>query len=267
MSSQDARASAAVRRTPPWRRYRRRATVIAALVLPLVVAAALTAVRGSYATPAGALTMIVVVAAVAVAGPRSAGVLASASSALWFDFFLTRPYLRFTISHRPDLETTVAIFVVGILITELAARSRHHFGAARDAYRFVTTIRDVAETAASGAPATVVVDRACAALTELLHLKGCRFDPQLEDPPLARVEPTGEVIHVGLVWPADDIGLPGPASEIVARGRGRVVGRFVLTPKAARPVSRERRIAAVSVVDLAAAALAGDGRGPEPTGP
>jgi len=66
-----------------------------------------------FANTAAALTMVIVIVAVAVIGPRPAGIVASASAALWFDFFLTSPYDRFAISHRPDLETTIAIFVVG----------------------------------------------------------------------------------------------------------------------------------------------------------
>jgi hypothetical protein len=42
----------------------------------------------------------------------------------------------------------------------------------------------------------------------------------------------------------------------VAQWRGREVGRFVLTPTPGVPVSRERRVAAVSLVDLVAATLA-----------
>ena len=65
---------------------------------------------------------------------------------------------------------------------------------------------------------------------------------------------------MGMVWPSADIGLPGPHCEIVARWRNFVVGRFVLTPRAGRPVSLERRVAAVSVVDAAAAVVAASQR-------
>ena len=73
--------------------------------------------------------------------------------------------------------------------------------------------------------------------------------------------PTARSCTWGCVWPTGDIGIPGPRSEILARFAGRVVGRFILTPSTAQPVSRERRIAAVSVVDAAAAALAAGSRG------
>jgi hypothetical protein len=37
----------------------------------------------------------------------SGRVLAALSSAVWFDFFLTAPYLTFVIIDRADIETTV----------------------------------------------------------------------------------------------------------------------------------------------------------------
>jgi K+-sensing histidine kinase KdpD len=42
--------------------------------------------------------MMLVVVAVAANGYALAGVLAAISAAVWFDFFLTRPYEHFTIS-------------------------------------------------------------------------------------------------------------------------------------------------------------------------
>src|SRR5271155_912420 len=111
-------------------RNRTRLAVVAGVVGPLVVAAVLVPFRGTFAGTAAALVMVIVIVAVAVTGNRLSGVVASASAGLWFDFFLTRPYDRFVISHRPDLETTIAIFVVGVLVTELAARSRQHWQSA-----------------------------------------------------------------------------------------------------------------------------------------
>ena len=58
-------------------------------------------------------------------------------------------------------------------------------------------------------------------------------------------------------WPAREIGIPGPQAEIVAQWRGRVIGRFVVTPTPGFPVSQERRVVAVSLVDVVAAGLQG----------
>ena len=101
-------AALAVPSPSPWQRYRRRVSSVVGFLAPLVVAAVLIPERGSYATPAAALTMVVVVTGVAVVGPRVAGLIASLSAALWFDLFLTHPYGRLTIDRGPELETTIA---------------------------------------------------------------------------------------------------------------------------------------------------------------
>jgi hypothetical protein len=207
--------------------HRNRWAVLAALVAPLGLCALLVPLRASFTNSAAALLLVAVIAAVAVAGRRFAGFVASVSSALWFDFFLTRPYDQFAISHRNDIETMVCILVVGFIVTELAARSRHHFEASNET----------------------------SSLSQLLELRDCRFEAHMSDPPLARIGPSGEVTHVGLLWPVDNIGIPGPQAEILAQWRGHVMGRFVLTPTPGLPVSIERRAVATSLAELVAAAL------------
>jgi hypothetical protein len=237
------------------RLMRRRAalSLVGAVVVPFAVGLALVPLRGTFANAAAALTMVAVIAAVAVAGNRVTGVVASFSAAIWFDFYLTPPYLRLTISHRPDLETTIAILIVGIFITELAARSRHHWRAANSATKYVAMIHSMAMLAADSAPAANIIERACASLIELLSLRACRFDRGRSDPPLARIQSDGDVTLLGMRWPAKEIGLPGPEAEILAQWRGRVVGRFVVTPTPGAAVSLEQRIVAVSLVEVIAA--------------
>jgi len=78
---------------------RDRLAMLAGLEAPLALAAVLVPFRASVPNTDAALAMLlVVVAAVAANGDRLAGVLAAASTAVWFDFFLTQPYERFTIT-------------------------------------------------------------------------------------------------------------------------------------------------------------------------
>ena len=238
--------------------FRNRLAIAAAVLAPIVVAAVLVPFRGTFANTAAALTMVIVITAVAVIGPRLAGIVASASAALWFDFFLTSPYDRFAISHRPDLETTIAIFVVGVLVTELAARSRRHWQEANSATAYVAMIHEVAALGADSAPVTEIIGQATDSLIQLLSLRGCRFDRSLSDPPLAQIQSNGDIALVGMRWPAREFGIPGPEAEIVAKWRGRVVGRFVVTPTPGAIVTLEQRIVAVAVVDVAAAYIAGE---------
>jgi Domain of unknown function (DUF4118) len=238
--------------------YRGRLAVVGGAVVPLVVALLLVPFRGTFATTAAALAMVCVILAAAVSGTRLAGLVASVSAAAWFDFFLTRPYDQFAISHRPDLETTLAILVVGILVTELAARSRQHWQAASSSTSYVSMIHGVAVLAADSAPVSAMIEQTNASLITLLALRECRFDRALADPPLAQIQSNGDVAHVGMRWPARELGLPGPEAEILAKWRGRVVGRFVVAPTPGVAVSLEQRIVAVAVVDLVAAYLVGE---------
>jgi Domain of unknown function (DUF4118) len=204
--------------------------MLAAVLGPLALGALLVPLRSSFATTAAALAFVAVIVAVAVAGNRISGVVATISSALWFDFFLTEPYERLTISHRPDIETTVALLVVGIVVTELAARSRHHRHVADEESAFVSMIHEMTELAAGPVADSVVVDQATGAITELLHLRSCRFERSAPHRPFARIEGDGRIVHAGLSWPVESAGIPGPEAEILAQWRGRVLGRFALTP-------------------------------------
>ena len=80
----------------------------------------------------------------------------------------------------------------------------------------------------------------------------------MSDPPLAQIQSNGDIAHVGMRWPVSEIGIPGPEAEILAQWRGRVVGRFVVTPTPGAAVSLEQRIVAVALVDVIAAYLVGE---------
>jgi hypothetical protein len=183
------------------RRAQRSLTLALALVGPLVIAAVLSPFRGSFADTAAALVLVASVVALAVTGGRRAGYVASLASALWFDFFLTRPYDRFAISHRPDIETTVAIVLVGVLVTELAARSRRHARTSSEGFGYVETFQSFSDLAAGPTPSPQIIEFVSTSLVELLDLRACRFERLGTDPPLARVLANGVVDHVGLAWP------------------------------------------------------------------
>jgi len=238
-----------------FRNQRDRVATVAALVLPLGIAAILVPFRASFASPASALVLVAVVVGVAALGHRGAGILATISATLWFDFFLTRPYERLAITHRPDIETAVCLFVVGIVVTELAARNRHHWQAATEGSDSVGLIHVVSELAASGAPADEVIERVRIELIELLHLRDCRYESRLPQRRRTRIEPDGHVMPGGGVWGVHRLGLPGPELELPVQARGRTLGRFVLKPTPGYPVSRQRRVVAVALAAQVGAAV------------
>jgi K+-sensing histidine kinase KdpD len=228
---------------------------VAAVVLPVGVAAILVPFRASFADTAAALVLVAAVVSVAVLGGRVAGILAAFSSTLSFDFFLTRPYERLAITHRPDIETAVSLFVVGIVVTELAARSRHHYEAAAEESDHVGRIHVLSELAASGAPASEVIERVRTELIELLGLRSCRYEPGSPERPRIRIEPDGHVVLAGTVWGVHRVGLPGPELELPVQSRGQTLGRYVLKPTPGSPVSLQRRVVAVAIADQVGAAL------------
>ena len=235
--------------------YRDAIAVVAGIALPIVVAAILVPFRGTFATTAAALVLVAVVVAVAANGSRLAGFVAAVSASLWFDFFLTQPYERFAMTHRPDIETAISLFVVGIAVTELAARNRHHHRVAVEETDYVGLVYYLSELVASGAPSDQIIERAVAELTELLHLQECRYDSQLADHRVTSIDHDGNVNVGTLRWGAHNMGLPGKEVELLVQSRGHNRGRFVLVPTSGWPVPLQRRLVAVAIADQVGAAL------------
>jgi hypothetical protein len=101
-----------------WATRHRGLILGAAVVAPLVVSAVMSMLRGSLDNTNAALVLVLLVVAAASTGIRLAGILAALSSAAWFDFFLTAPYLTFRINDRADIETTVLLVLVGAAVSE-----------------------------------------------------------------------------------------------------------------------------------------------------
>lgn len=144
-----------------------RALAVAVILLPL---------RGRLAGTDVALVLVLAVVAVAANGLRLAGWIAAVSSALWFDFFWTRPHEQLAISARADVETSVLLLALGVAVTETAVWGRHqHLEASREA-GFRAGILAAAEAVATGDSPSAVIDRICERLAPLLGLQSCRFD-------------------------------------------------------------------------------------------
>ncbi len=230
-------------------RHRSGLAALAGLLLPLGVAGLLVAFRASFADAAASLVLVAVIAVVATAGTRFAGYLASISASLWFDFFLTRPYEQLAISRRPDIEITVSLLVLGVVITELAAASRRHHDDARAEASYVARIARISELVASGAPMDEIVESVRTELVDLLQLRACRFESDSSSSRAKELGRDGRVRLVGVDWPVGSWGLPGPELALAVQHRGRVVADFVLSPTPGVPVSLRRRRVAVALAD------------------
>jgi hypothetical protein len=97
----------------PWRTPAR----IGAILLPLATCAILSTLRDSITAATAVLVLVLWVVAAAATGDRFAGVLAALSGGVWFDFFLTEPYQRFTIADPDDIEATVLSVLIGVGVT------------------------------------------------------------------------------------------------------------------------------------------------------
>lgn len=150
--------------------------MLAGLALPLLFTAILVPFRTSFPNTDAALALMLAVVGVAAAGNRLAGILAAASAAVWFDFFLTRPYERFTITRTADIETTVLILVIGIAVTELAVWGRREHLAATRRAGYLEGINAAAAAVAAGKSSSALIDQVSEQLTHLLSLRACRFE-------------------------------------------------------------------------------------------
>jgi len=237
---------------------RQYAPIFAGLVAPLALTAILVPFRTSFPNTDAALVLILIVVAVAAFGSRPAGILAAVSAAAWFDFFLTRPYERFSITRAADIETTILILVIGVAVTEIAVWGHRQQLAATKRAGYLAGINLAAETVAGGGSAAILIDDVSARLARLLSAQ-CRFEHGV-----AGLGRPARLCHDGQVVTADEQvvaverdGLPA-TTELLVENRGVLRGRFLLTAEPGARPTVEQRLVAVAFADQVGAALAAD---------
>lgn len=230
--------------------------VLAAVAAPLLLTVILVPFRSSFPNTDAALALMLVVVAVAANGYRLAGILAAVSAAVWFDFFLTRPYERFTITRSTDIETTILILVIGIAVTEIAVWGRRQHLAASKRAGYLEGINAAAEAVAVGGSPSALIDQVSGQLTRLLSLRSCRFQygvAGLGKP--ARLQHDGQLMAADRAWDLDRDGLPAD-TELLVENQGILQGRFLLSPGPGVRPTLEQRLVAVAFADQVGAALA-----------
>ena len=234
------------------RHYRLLAT---GLVAPLVAALILFPFRNSVPNTSAALLMVLLVVAVASAGDRMAGLLAALSAGLGFDFFLTRPYESLAIVSAADVQTTLLLLGVGVVVTEIAYRGRVQQAMASTRLGYLEGVEATAKIAAEGSSSPfALIERAADQIVQVMGLEKCRFDygTGLDYP---RLEPDGSVRWRNQSWAVDSFGLPADKdTELVVKSGGRFMGRFLLraNPRT-RPTQAERMVAAALAAQVGAA--------------
>ena len=223
---------------------------------PIVIALVLVGVRAHIQNANVALILVVVVVTAASIGGRAAGATSAVVAAASFDFFHTQPYLRLRIDSADDVETTLLLLAVGLLVGHITAGAMRARASAAESSLEIRRIHRVAERAARGEDAAHVLEAAQGELIELLTLQSCRFEAQPILLALPRMERSGQLDTK--VWRFRDGGfeLPEEGVELPVYGRGQQLGRFVLEPTAGVGVTLEQRVVAVAIADQVGAALA-----------
>ena len=239
---------------PSWL-TRDRIAILAALVAPLAIAAVLLPFRASWSNTNVALLLVVVVVGVAAAGSRTAGGVAAVWAAIWFDFFFTVPYYRFTIRDPADVTTAVLLLLTGLAVSQLAARARRLKVVAVTDAGYLGQIHEIAALAASPVVPDVVAGRVRAQLVGVLDLEAARFEygSLLGHPP--RLEPDGTVRVGHSRWDVDLSGPPAEEIELRVFGNGQYHGRFMLTARPGARPSLQARLVAVTLADMAGRAF------------
>ncbi|MFE0176008.1 DUF4118 domain-containing protein [Streptomyces sp. NPDC059002] len=235
------------------------AAVVTAVLAPFLAALVLLPLRDSLTRTNLALLLVVVVVAVSALGNRWAGALAALSSVAWFDFFHTEPYESFHIRDRADVETAVLLLVVGLVVSQLAARARVLRSVAVTDAEHLERLYATFRLARSGSCSPEeLVERVREDLVDLLELRDCRFSRAAEPDggPLPRLEMDGALRAEGWIWDLDLQGWPDGEIELRAVARGRIAGRFLMTPTpGAVPAPLETRLVAGDLAGLVAFAL------------
>jgi K+-sensing histidine kinase KdpD len=238
---------------------RDRLAVLAALAAPLLLTVILVPFRSSFPNTDAALALLLVVVAVAANGYRLAGYLAALSAAVWFDFFLTRPYEELTINRRADIETTVLLLVIGVAVTEIAVWGRRQHAAASRRAGYLDGINAAVRAAAAGDSPSELIDQVSASLAELLSLRSCVFQygkAGLGNP--ARLLSNGQVVLGQRTVNVAAEGLPDQTDiELLVETGGVFQGRFLMRANPGARPTLEQRLVAIAFAEQVGGALAG----------
>lgn len=226
---------------------RDRLALIAAILGPLIITVILVPFRTSVANTDAALILVAAIVAIAANGERRAGYLAAVWSALTFDFFLTRPYERFTITRGSDVQTAVLLLVIGAAVTEIAVWGRAQQAAADRRADYLAGVHAAAEAAAEGQSPALVIERVKQQLQRILQLRSCTYQSGvagLGHP--ARLHHDGRVTVGRHALSAATEGFPMDRPvELLVESHGVLHGRFLMVAKAgSRPSLETRRVAA-----------------------
>jgi K+-sensing histidine kinase KdpD len=230
----------------------------AALLAPLLTSAVLATARDSVTAATSVLVLVVWVVAAAASGDRLAGVLAAVSAGAWFDFFLTEPYLRFTIADADDIEATVLLVVISLAVSELALWGYRQQEQAARRSGYLGGVLAAARAVAEGSlPPATLVDVVARQITDVLAADGCRYiEGPVRDSRIAVLDHDGMLTRNGHTVDVERSGLPADEYVAVPVQRGpEIVGHFLIAASShlVYPTREQRRVAVLLADQVAAA--------------
>lgn len=240
-----------------WCRQHRTALFGLAAGLPLVWCSVAAQIRGQVTAATAALVLVALVVAAAATGDRLSGLAAAVSGGLWFDFFLTQPFHRFTIEDSDDLEVTVLLVLVGVAVTELAIWGGRQQAVASRRAGYLNGLMATSQMVSAQASSAAFADHVAAHIVELLEVDSCRFvEARVVRGASAVLGPDGEVRAGGHVVKVDRDGLPVLGEVVLPlHHQGRLEGVFLIVAasRIVRPTLEQRRVAVALANQVGAA--------------
>lgn len=233
----------------------------AAALVPLLVCVALSTWLSTLTAATDVLVLVAIVVVASATGDRWAGITAALSSAAWYDFFLTEPQYRFSITDPNDIEATVLLLVIGTLVTEVSLWGHRQQGRANRRAGYLDGVLGTAELVlVRHESVESLAERVSQQITAVLGIDGCRFVAGAGyDRDMPVLHHDGSVTRSDTRLNVDRDGLPtNDETALLVRRNGEVVGYFVLTSasEVAWPSLEQRRVA-VLLADQMASLLGG----------
>jgi K+-sensing histidine kinase KdpD len=229
-------------------RSRRALVLTLSVVAPVVVCAVSASLRDVVSSTTAALVVVLCVVVAGSSGQRVAALVAAVAGGLSFDFFLTQPYHQLAISDPDDVEVTVMLVVIGVIVTETTLWGfRQQARAARRSGYLDGALRAAENAARRDMPTPTLVRFISAQIAEVLGVSSCRFVMgPVHDARLARLDHEGQVTRNGRVLDIEREGLPVDEETALEVQRGpETLGHFVITSASALayPTEEQRRVA------------------------
>lgn len=235
----------------------RPAVLVFAACLPLMWCALAAHLRDDVTAATAALVIVLLVVAAAATGDRWAGIVSAISGGIWFDFFLTAPFNRFTVDDPDNVEVTVLLVLVGIAVTEIAVWGRRQQAKASSRAGYLDGVLTASQVVAGELSSTALADQVAAHLTDLLDVDACRFiTTTTVSSDSAVLRPDGNVTVRGVRINVDRDGLPSMEEAVLpVQHHGIVHGQFLITAatRIVRPTLEQRRVAVLLANQVGAA--------------